>query len=1170
MHNSLTWLHISDIHFHSETEWRDRTVRDGLLRELERTFAADDSLRPDLVFCTGDVGFGETRASPLVEQYAAARSFFDKLLAACGRDGPLPRQRLFVVPGNHDVNRKSINEDAQFALIRRARDARDHVDTINQRFETRAKEFTDAVKRLDEYAQFVRDYLPHQEDPEGRLHYARTIDIDGLRVGIAGFNSAWTCAGPDDDRTLWMAAHWQFNAASREIGNATLRIGLVHHPVGWLNEAERGVLDSRISTDFHFWLHGHEHNAWITPAQSHVVIAAGAVGAGKSEEFGFNLVRLDLATRKGTAHLRQHRAGMRGWTIAPVDEHARNGAWEFDLPTQLRGRPVPEAEPGPESEPRKDEPQIGAATADPLPPKRTVRLYGRDALLKEAVTKLNRAPFLFLYGLRGNGKTALIEELGRTDPLNGKVAVHLIVNPATTAEELFRQLAPLLGETAEFPKLPQGNTRAVEYELRQRYSDPRPAWIWLDQAHHLLDAGTFRRTDVRSLLLGLHGAIGGLWHWVLELRERPPQGMFSTIANECEVPGLNKESLRDFLADAAPIGHEEAWRYTGQNLKRVHYWLGGGRGAHPLATRLLIDVASALGETPLEVLERHRENVEQRIEERLLADLYTNVLSDPERRLLRALALYRASIPHDHSDMLERDLQLPSAWDGLERRLLLAPSIDHQHYFLHSFIAGWLRTRHLGYADPEDDDAGFAAGTDETTKQLARDLHSTIASCWLDQLQGRRRPTNVNITRALEAFHHFVAAGDAERVQDIAVELLSGNREWARERMKEFQEHLFRTGAPIPQQLAALQYRAVLDPDDHAVQRFLGECWQKAEGPHSDRAVACFEKACQLRRDYPHYWANLGKALLARGPADAADFLSRLELLEKDCPEAINDYVRAIQFDCLRLVGDTRRASAQRMAEIEAGSRHPAFYNDEAKARLDRGDTAGALEVLDLAEQREGANDFTRAIRASVLQRSDPAAASALRMAEIEAGSRHPAFYNDEAKARLDRGDTAGALEVLDLAERRGCASDFTRSIRASVLQRSDPAAASVLRMAEIEAGSRNPVFYADEAKARLDRGDTAGALEVLDLAEQRGCANEFTRAIRASILQRTDPGAASALRMAEIEGGSRDPVFYADEAKARLDRGDTAGALEVLDLAEQRGCADDYIRTIRANAVRQ
>ncbi|RQT42600.1 hypothetical protein DF050_37630 [Burkholderia cepacia] len=65
--------------------------------------------------------------------------------------------------------------------------------------------------------------------------------------------------------------------------------------------------------------------------------------------------------------------------------------------------------------------------------------------------------------------------------------------------------------------------------------------------------------------------------------------------------------------------------------------------------------------------------------------------------------------------------------------------------------------------------------------------------------------------------------------------------------------------------------------------------------------------------------------------------------------------------------------------------------------------------------------------------------------------------------------------------------------------------------MAQINAGSRNGVFYADEAKARLDAGNAQGTLEILDLAEKNGAASAYTQAIRASALQQTDPTQAAA-----------------------------------------------------------
>jgi len=1092
----LTWLHISDIHFHPKTEWRDSAARDALLEYLQDTYGHNESLRPDLIFCTGDIAFGQTGSSPLVDQYEQAKAFFESLLGVCGQNSlPLPKERLFVVPGNHDINRKSINSDAQATLINWAKEPRDHVAEINQRFDSRRMEFMDTIKRLDEYAQFVRDYLPHQHDADGRHRYAGIVDIDGLKVGIAGFNSAWSCAGPEDDRNLWLAAEWQFNSTKAKIKDADVRIGLIHHPIDWLNQVDQDIAKHRIAADFHFWLHGHIHNAWVEPNQTHITIAAGAVGAETSDEFGMNLVRLDLAGSSGMVHLHDYSPRDDAWTIKPVAKHAPNGQWSFDLPSGLRKNPSP----------------VLTTTAAPLPPKRTPGLFGRGPLIKDAMTKLDRQPFLFVYGLRGNGKSALIEAIGELEPLAGKEPLRIEVTLTTSANELFRQIATLLGETAEFPNAPSGDDGKIAAELRRRFPRPRPAWIWIDRAHHLLESGGFLRAEIRNLLLGLQAALGMRWHWVFESRERPAQGLLGSGAGECEVPGLDKPSLADCLAHGAPAGRETDWRYRGDQLKSIYQWLGGGHGAqaHPLAIQLLIDVARGRNETPIEALRRHRGDFERKMEEKLLGDLFNNVLSAPEQLLIRALALYRSAIPHDHADALEHSLNIPDAWEGLDRRCLLSPNADHSLYYLHSFIAGWLRTR-MGYAGHgEDDEADFSETTDGFARQKAHKLHSAIATCWLNQLGRSGRVTNQTISRALEAFHHLVAAGEAARIQGIAVKLLTGNLEWARHRIEDLYNYLHESRAPVTQLRQALEYAAMLNPDDHKVQRFLGECWAKEEGRGSPKALKCFEEACRLRGDFPPYWSNLGRTLLAQGREGALLFLRELETLETECPSAIDDQVRTIQSDCFALTGQGDQAAALRLANIHAGTRNPVFYADEAKARLNLGDVAGALEILDLAVQNGCTSDYTTSIRATALQQSGKRdEAAALRLAKIHGGSRDPAFYADEAKARLDAGDVQGALEILDLAEQNGCTSDYTTSIRATALQQSgkrDEAAA--LRLTKIHAGSRNPAFYADEAKARLDAGDVQGALEILDLAEQTGCADDYTTSIRASALRKQETG---------------------------------------------------------------
>ncbi len=332
MSTNLKWLHISDIHFHPKTEWRDSAARASLIKYLKEVFEKDESLRPDLIFCTGDIAFGETGIASLAKQYEQAAVFFDYLLRTCGREGnPLPKERLFVVPGNHDINRNSINTFAQETWARKAEESHHHADKISQMFHERSAEFKDAVRRLDDYSQFIQTHLPHQHDAEGRCFYIRTVNIDGSDFAIVGFNSAWSCAGPEDDRHLWFAAKCQCNMAESLIKDAAVCIGIIHHPIDCLNQADRDIMTRRIPGNFHFWLHGHSHNAWVVPGAKHITIAAGAVGAKDSDEFGFNLVCYNLNESKGTVHLHTYSPRDNSWVIAPVANHAPKGIWPVQL-----------------------------------------------------------------------------------------------------------------------------------------------------------------------------------------------------------------------------------------------------------------------------------------------------------------------------------------------------------------------------------------------------------------------------------------------------------------------------------------------------------------------------------------------------------------------------------------------------------------------------------------------------------------------------------------------------------------------------------------------------------------------------------------------------------------------------------------------------------------------
>ena len=95
---TLTWLHLSDFHIKGTEGPSAAADFADLLSNIKKA-RQEHGLTPDVVFFTGDVAF-----SGKSEEYERAINYFDNLLEACGLKDK--RDKLYLVPGNHDVDRK--------------------------------------------------------------------------------------------------------------------------------------------------------------------------------------------------------------------------------------------------------------------------------------------------------------------------------------------------------------------------------------------------------------------------------------------------------------------------------------------------------------------------------------------------------------------------------------------------------------------------------------------------------------------------------------------------------------------------------------------------------------------------------------------------------------------------------------------------------------------------------------------------------------------------------------------------------------------------------------------------------------------------------------------------------------------------------------------------------
>ncbi|HEX2090993.1 MAG TPA: P-loop NTPase fold protein [Longimicrobiaceae bacterium] len=259
---TVTWLHISDLHIRAGEPYDRDIVLRALIDSVKQFRQAGRA--PDLIFATGDVVVSGEAA-----EYEIATEFFDALLGAAALD----RRRLFVIPGNHDVNRRMGLGLARTLSSHEEADSYFSPTVPKPHLKQKLKAFTDWH---DSYFAGIRQ-LPG----DSTCGPVEVAEIRGCRIGVLPINSA-LFSQSDDDHSKLIIGRRPLEAATALLDemDADLRVALVHHPLDWLSDIERPSIIAIIRENVDVMLRGHLHEndgESVVSAQSgFLYIAAGA------------------------------------------------------------------------------------------------------------------------------------------------------------------------------------------------------------------------------------------------------------------------------------------------------------------------------------------------------------------------------------------------------------------------------------------------------------------------------------------------------------------------------------------------------------------------------------------------------------------------------------------------------------------------------------------------------------------------------------------------------------------------------------------------------------------------------------------------------------------------------------------------------------------------------
>lgn len=292
--HSLRLVHLSDIHFSrtdDQTPWDlNSDVRHELTRDISRL--KDTLTHFDGVVVTGDVAFSGSSS-----EYGKATTWLKEL---CDRIGT-PEENVWVVPGNHDVDRNVVNSSATIRTFHKAARASEPGDIDRLLADFIMKDATREIyfTPLADYNRFADQYDCGLSPDRPFWEHPLPLN-DGSTLLLRGMNSALVSDDQDAPSQL-ILGEVQTNI-HRDDGVVVLT--LCHHPPSWM--LDHDSVEQALSAKATVQLFGHRHAAGVQIINGCLRVHAGATQPSRTEapwQPHYNVIDLTVLDANGSRQL---------------------------------------------------------------------------------------------------------------------------------------------------------------------------------------------------------------------------------------------------------------------------------------------------------------------------------------------------------------------------------------------------------------------------------------------------------------------------------------------------------------------------------------------------------------------------------------------------------------------------------------------------------------------------------------------------------------------------------------------------------------------------------------------------------------------------------------------------------------------------------------------------
>lgn len=311
----IRWLHISDLHFNND-DMSTVSMREELPKYLRK-----NNIRCNYIFCTGDIR--TANASPNNFSDEAAQYLID-LCTVVG----ITADRLFIVAGNHDVDRNMAGRDEAIKKICFQRNGYydpkyGKVDDADLKaVYAGQEEFRDFLSRIyavDRVANYTNPLKPH-------------FNIETEDFNVLHIDSTFTYTQGQEAFDLIIGTKLLQNAL-KELNPNKPTVLLSHYPITSLLQGEKKYVSELLYRNgVRLWLAGHEHDHMVQPIGYLDMLQAGELRM--EENTNATVLIGEFNKQTNTGNVTAHSWFPEGWAKYPILWH--DGTKEEQYPFQLR------------------------------------------------------------------------------------------------------------------------------------------------------------------------------------------------------------------------------------------------------------------------------------------------------------------------------------------------------------------------------------------------------------------------------------------------------------------------------------------------------------------------------------------------------------------------------------------------------------------------------------------------------------------------------------------------------------------------------------------------------------------------------------------------------------------------------------------------------------------